>query len=368
MMFLKCSGYFQKIINKIHVSAVKYRLDQPKTLVCGIIPTTVCNLCCPYCCSADFPKFGRISKTALEKFNVFFQKVVEKSKPSAISFRWYGGEPFLVPDILSEAMENIKKICKIKDIPIVSYISTNGTLLTKNNQEILWSLNPVYIQITIDGPPEIHNNRRKYRHSSRRGSFQDILENLHMLLENKEKSDSAAIVIRINVDRDNLPYLTSLAPFLKDIAHQILIDFSPTTIFDPDDKYFEKTYFEMKEFAQAMRPIYEYYKQIGFKFPKLKKAWGCYGLQPYSFIAMPNGDLIKCEVAGLDSKVGNLFDNPDVDSLPFEPLRKFNPLDIGKCTTCRALPYCYSRCPWSYVKHRRVLCTYYAFNHFYYGG
>ena len=72
---------------------------------------------------------------------------------------WYGGEPLLAFDIIKDLMEEVYR--NFDKEYVSSGIVSNGYLLSERTVLEMKDYNINNIQITIDGPPEIHNKRRK---------------------------------------------------------------------------------------------------------------------------------------------------------------------------------------------------------------
>jgi uncharacterized protein len=109
--------------------------------------------------------------------------------------RLYGGEPFLD-----------------EHIDIVSYILRKGsdqgfTFSAVTNGTTVHTYLPIlggpdrftFFQITLDGPPEIHNLRRRYADGT--GSFDHVADNISLLLARGYR-----VSLRVNVDWSNIEY------------------------------------------------------------------------------------------------------------------------------------------------------------------
>ena len=104
---------------------------------------------------------------------------------------------------------------------------SNGSLLNDTIINDLIKYHVKGIQITLDGPPEVHDSRRV----SKNGVFQfnKIIENINKLLQTK-KID---VVIRINVDKNN----TGRQVEDTDNAYEL---YSDETLAADDKAYFMK--------------------------------------------------------------------------------------------------------------------------------
>jgi len=144
---------------------------KPYTLWINV--TGKCNLRCKHC----FRDSGNVWKSELttqEIFSVIDQFASMGGKDLIIS----GGEPFLRDDIF-EILEFAKK-----KVPLVQII-TNGTCITKEMANRLKKLEPLYLQISIDGASDEVNDFIRGA-----GSFQRAVQGLRNLKDSGfEKRD-----------------------------------------------------------------------------------------------------------------------------------------------------------------------------------
>jgi uncharacterized protein len=68
---------------------------------------------------------------------------------------------------------------------------TNGTLIDKHIDTI--KKHNYRLQISLDGPKELHDKNRIYRGSDK-GSFDDIIKNIQLCKENKISSSVHGVV------------------------------------------------------------------------------------------------------------------------------------------------------------------------------
>ncbi len=171
-------------------------------------PTFSCQFRCVYCYESpvahrEGPEFESVMKdehvqsayNAIDKITKDFKK----NPPKEITL--YGGEPLIAKNydiIRSIVDEGIKRKFKISAI-------TNGYDLV--NYEPLLGKNKINsLQITIDGPEEIHNRRRFVKGGL--PTFQKICSGIQIAL------DKGCIVnLRTNVDNFNISNLMELVQF-----------------------------------------------------------------------------------------------------------------------------------------------------------
>ena len=115
-----------------------------------IAPTISCNFRCPYCFEEGH-KYNTMTQDVVIKTIEFINKKTEKAKSIHVS--WYGGEPLLRPDIIGSITKEINREGKHYQAAIV----TNGYFLDKKMAIFLKEQNVTHAQVTVDGPPDIHN-------------------------------------------------------------------------------------------------------------------------------------------------------------------------------------------------------------------
>jgi uncharacterized protein len=133
----------------------------------------------------------------------------------------YGGEPLLNPTISVYVLRDLDFISQEYGITIEKGIITNGTIYNEHVKEVFERTD--YIQITIDGPKDIHNKRRYFKDG--RGSFDIILSNLLRVIEKHSKK----VILRINIDEYNHNKIEELLDFLAELGlhNHVEMDIAP---------------------------------------------------------------------------------------------------------------------------------------------
>lgn len=151
----------------------------------------ICNLNCTYCYANGDGTFGEpvknisIEKT-LPQLKFFLDRLPEGSQ---FSIKFVGGEPLLYAEGIVAIFEYVQHYKKIKAINSRFSIVTNGTQFSEKNLNILRHIK-AHITVSLDGPPEIHDQFRKTK--SGRGSSEVILKGLNQLF--KYKNDFSEIL------------------------------------------------------------------------------------------------------------------------------------------------------------------------------
>ncbi|KXA99665.1 hypothetical protein AKJ40_02640 [candidate division MSBL1 archaeon SCGC-AAA259M10] len=145
-------GYWRKGLASV-LEGIAWRGPQkPFTSYCPFLVvwnfTNACNLNCKHCYqSADKPTPDELStKETLD--------AVDEMADAGLAYvAMSGGEPLMRDDFFEVAE-------RISERDMGFSLATNGTLLTEERVKKLEELNCLYIQVSIDGRPETHNDFR----------------------------------------------------------------------------------------------------------------------------------------------------------------------------------------------------------------
>jgi uncharacterized protein len=173
-----------------------------------IMPTYQCNLRCPYCFENHIYRKGQKWQECMDEETVdaLFEAILtldEKARGEKCLV-FYGGEPLQISN--ASIIEYILK--KGDKLGYSFKIVTNGADLY-HFIPLLSRVNVLKIQVTIDGPREIHDKRRFRK--GKIGTFDDIVRGIDLAREN-----GLPIGVRINVDSENLDYVPEFAEFYKE--------------------------------------------------------------------------------------------------------------------------------------------------------
>jgi uncharacterized protein len=191
------------------LAAVDRKLDIERSATLLMLPTYDCNFRCPYCFERHRLSCGKewLKKTMSKDLVDAVFEAVDKERQRGAKvdgLGLYGGEPFLKENV--ELIRYISK--KAIDAGMTLDAVTNGYDL-EYYTDILKEFKYRQLQITLDGVKEDNDKRRLYTGGG--GSYEKILENIGLALDNGIKTS-----IRINVGPENIKRVHELTRVFKE--------------------------------------------------------------------------------------------------------------------------------------------------------
>jgi len=315
------------------VMAMKFGIQnfQLDWLAVTVVVTEECNFACPYCYQTSTQKQGVIDPHAIEGYFEYVEAAASNGI-RRLMLTLYGGEPLIYPDTCHLLAGETKMIAEKNDITLRNTMVTNGYLLDEN---IEWMLDSEIssIQVTIDGPREIHNKRRPLRGGDK-GTYDRIVENC------REAAESGlSIVIRVNVEENVTRRLED-----SRLRHENISVYYEPTRYDHcnnADKYYRNQDF-MYNAIQNQR-------NHKFSADYLKmRIGGCLASAFNSFVLLPDGSVVKCwDEVGCDHERNlHISDDGFLTEL-YHNWIDWNPyLESSQCYICKLLPNCGGGCPY----------------------
>ncbi len=185
-----------------------YRSKAPSHFI--FIVNTHCNFACPYCFEQELARQRNVTLTpeqVLAAFQVIKQHIQTNPAEEKPSFELFGGEPLLPASetIISKLLHNIGSLdCSAS-------IQTNGYYLRRYFEIIKTYQNSIgSIQITLDGPKNIHDRRRVPVDGS--PTFEHLVTVIEDFLELRLP---ITLSLRTNVDKENAESLREMADFYE---------------------------------------------------------------------------------------------------------------------------------------------------------
>ena len=259
-----------------------------------------------------------------------------------LSIAWYGGEPLLAFEVICDLME------KIDDLDLVfegSGLITNGYLLDSEKISRLNNLKITSVQITLDGPEEVHDKRRFL--SGGGPTFRRIMENVDNLMNS---SYEGVCTIRVNIDKHNLDqFIVLRSALLERFRGKKLSVYAGQVNTGFGHSYDGTCNLDMlawKDFNLDMRRRIG--QPTGAFYPGGNMDSICIATTHYGFVVGPEGELYKCwEDAGNKAMVtGSIFRdnpvaNPELQALYSNGIDAYSD---PECLKCDVLPICGGGC------------------------
>lgn len=172
-----------------------------------ILPSLECNYRCTYCFEQNT---GYPAQTMSKKQADAIFEIIKGQIASGARIILYGGEPLAKKN--REIIEYLVE--KGKEIGCYFFAVTNGHDLD-HYIDLLGEDSIRGIQVSMDGPREIHNRRRISLDNV--SSYDKILENIEKALHDTD----VTVHLRINLDKRNAPYVMN---FLEDLEKRGILD------------------------------------------------------------------------------------------------------------------------------------------------
>lgn len=294
-------NYYQNLFNKDELRII-------------LVLTRKCNCRCIYCYEdaqgASFPDV-----TDAGKIIRFIERTMEEKKLCKLRIIFYGGEPLLRREKITEfSLYFFKKLKSQYRFSII----TNGTLLKREDVCRWKEVGLESIKVTIDGDALSHNSRRPYANLT--GTYYDILNRLAAVKEDVH------IVLNIVIDAE----ISGVDKLIEEIAErgiqpEYALSFREPCICLPGEK---------------ARIVIQYAKLLKEKgaFQSTKIAFDhgtmCMGKDENYFVLDGRGLVYQCN-GNFSSVIGTLS---NITSKP--PKKKLS----DDCLECAFLPICNGGC------------------------
>lgn len=326
----------------------------------AIIPSYNCDLKCPYCWQRLYDMDSPImSAETAERLFEALPQITGRSPDQPVDLAIFGGEP------LQDVPELRERVLHLLDLSNVAGFSTkiisNGVGLAAAAPHIVGKVESV--QVTIDGPADIHRRRRPLPHGD---SFTAMVAGVDAALEH-----GIPIHVRVNVDLNNLPRLPELVDFARDRGWTDtgLVDFhlapvknhnprketnSESSLLDEvlalGDRCEQMAAFDMTGFPGIK--YFQGFQESGLL--SLHRFFNCEA-QINFFCFDLHGDIYACwDAAGIkDLSVGRFAPEVEMYESRLNQWRKRTTLDIGGCQGCNSQPHCGGGCQFLALEHTK---------------
>lgn len=311
-----------------------------------VLTTFTCNLACKYCMQApvrlESDAGADVATDEVSALNTakFIEKVAGEYQPNEITLTYFGGEPLANIEAIESIHNYLKEVLPEK-IRLNQMAITNGVLVPRCIDR-LCQIGVSTLQITLDGPRQIHDARRVGIGGA--GTFDKVVAGISAALE-------AGIFVAIHtvIDSHNAPHIRELAQFLHQRFDKYLDRFAinvglasnPGWDSQHCARYISDSHATAVEFVQAVDAVLD----EGLQIVDFLISSPCPRERDNEFIIAPDGGLYKCiSAVGRDAfHVGNIQDTPLSIAHRSASLINFG-APVNECRHCPYLPYCNGGC------------------------
>ena len=311
-----------------------------------IAPTLACNFGCDYCFEARSNL--RMSESTQDALLDFCDRYLQHAE--GLRIWWFGGEPTICMAILDRLQSRLLELAAKHQAEVFpGEIISNGYLLDAAMAHHLRDLMITRAQITIDGPEEVHDRRRKLANGE--GTFRRILDNLSVI------ADILEVNVRINIDKDNAESACQVVETLQQrgILSKVRVHLGQVLSTGMACADIRDRCFADVDFSRTQIEIYNRLHEKGiyiYKYPTVRVAGAsCGSLAEGYFVIGPDGYIYRCweELShGPEKSIGSVHTPSVTDERQKqnnEAYRAWDPFNMPECSSCDILPVCMGGCP-----------------------
>lgn len=166
-----------------------------------IQPTPFCNINCDYCYLPNKDDRGQLS---IDDLSIIINRIINYfDLNNGLDIVWHAGEPLTLPiRYYEEAFDLIRRQVP-GDIKISHSFQTNGILLNEDWIELIRKYS-IKVGVSLDGPKEIHDLKRKTR--SGIGTFDLVMKGIQLLKQNNIAFSVIAVLGRKSLLQPRMIY------------------------------------------------------------------------------------------------------------------------------------------------------------------
>ncbi len=293
--------------------------------------THLCNLHCKHCYQEEYNNHMK-----KEDFYLILDRITDflSDKNLYPQINLTGGEPLLHPDIFEFIEEVVKRNIRFS-------ILTNGTLIDKTIAQRIKSYKPLFIQISLDGLKETHNNIRG------KGTFEKAIVGINNL-----KQENIKVIVSFTAQKSNYTEFDKLAKVCQ--KHKVDKIWWDRVVTDNENLYlttdeFKKLVKECNNLKHSINPFKKYScvsNQRSLQCLGTSDAGYRCGAGKSLIVILADGSIMPCR--RLPFIIGNIKEK-DLDDIIQESkvMKDLSSFYAPKeCLRCKELSRCYggSRC------------------------
>lgn len=337
------AGFFVESFEKTKIKLERNDL-KPTALV--LMLSQDCNLRCKYCYAGD----GKYHNKGFMKEDIAKRAIdyaFENFETDNISIILFGGEPLLNQSIFEFCVKYSNKKAIESNKRVNFSITTNGTLLNKENAKIIID-NNFNVTLSIDGDSKTHDKNRFYM--DKRGSYDDAVNNVREYLGVHNISARATLTKHNPNIKEIFEHLHGLGfrtvhispsiEFMDKNAYDRLIESYREMIEEFNKRLKNKDY----RYCLGMTNIVSYLDRIN-RGGVRGKFCGAYNNM---IVVDIEGSFYGCHrlVAAQETKYGNIFKENIIDEkIKKEVINKLVNRGNSDCNKCWISSLCGGGCP-----------------------
>ena len=350
-------------------------IDTADVLDYVVQPTAACQLGCGYCGQHHVPTVmdTQTQDLTVARLAERLRTRRESKRPYAkVNVGWFGAEPLLGLAAIRRLTPLLRSAVEAEGASLSAHIVTNGLSLTPAvAQELAGPLDVSHVDVTLDGPPAIHDRRRHTK--SGHPTFHQIWENLLAIAA--DETVRFELTLRCNVDATNASFVPELINLIasSELASRARLYFSPVYAWGNDA---DKVALDAKDYAE--QEVAWMAMQIARGMPvqlvPSRREIVCVAVQADARVVDAYGSEYTCTEVPYVPTYGtpNMYETgtvgvtlrnskPPQEPLPFQSFNEEIARGAVGCTSCELLPICGGACPKSW-HDGRVPCPSHKFN------
>ncbi len=325
--------------------------EESDELYVVVQPSSFCQFSCGYCGQRHHK--GSMALQTAEKLQSWVRHQLDNYNYRKVQVGWFGAEPLAGFSELCDIALKIDEVTRVAGASFVSRIVTNGLSLTPDKVEKLRDIaNIERIEVTLDGPPEVHDLRRSSNLIT--NTFEVIVGNL---ISAAKIVPNADIIVRCNVDCHNFQHVPALIDRLTEegMGEYASLYFAPVHSWG-NDAQLEGLDPETFSYLELKWKVLLWDKGWRVGFLPDRKYTTCIATQSQGYVVDASGDVFGCTEKPLvpeyhEQRLGNVDGLLSGDNAWGEYREFLDDIVAGEvpCKTCFALPVCGGACPkeWS---------------------
>ena len=313
-----------------------------------VAPSMRCNYDCVYCFETG-KRSGLIMNDEIQ--DAFIRFVEDSIKRNAsceyIYVTWFGGEPLLQKELIYRLSERLMVLCAQYHIDYIASVITNGRYLDEDCLDRLQALGLKYVQITIDGMPDLYC---RMKHAS--------MEDFNSVINNLESACvRLPVSLRINTDLSDKDSVTELIDYLfqrepirkNAVLHLANIDNFHTGASCGSLRFSKSLLNFIEEIDSHLRQKYN--SGIRYKNLVSRKTCPCKMARVTNACIAPDGSIYRCaeQINSAGFAVGNVMSGLYYNEIEQAFSNYTHP---DRCYKCPLLPVCMGYCTRDVIAQR----------------